>query len=325
VTTQVRDSVALSALEGTNPIGFLAALGALSCLDRAGRSPTLQWVDDNLVPTAVVTGTTSIDELVSVIDDDRAWWASESITLGWEAMPDVKADPTVLHEWSSAVRKAWEDRPDAWRFADLRLWTALTAEGALAGKGNAKPTHLHFTAGQQQFLVMARTLAASLDADRIRNALAGPWRYEVGLPSFGWDARGERLYALRASDPSKEKRPGVPGADWLALLGLAFFPVAARGGRLVTTGCGRDWKTARFRWPLWKLPATTRAIAGLVGDRCFSAEGEELRRSLPRLAGRGVFTVLEAPIRRSDQGGYGSFGAPTGVLHLRRAGAGARR
>ena len=109
--------------------------------------------------------------------------------------------------------------------ADSDLLCALVAEGAL--DGNRKPSRptLHFTAGQQKFLEMVRLLAADVDRERLREAVCGPWRYDSPLPSLSWDARGERVYAVRAINPSKEKRLGVPGSDWLAFRGLVFYPV----------------------------------------------------------------------------------------------------
>ncbi|MGI8794838.1 MAG: type I-G CRISPR-associated protein, Cas3-extension family [Acidimicrobiales bacterium] len=312
----------LPALEGTNPVGFLAALGVLACLDRAGRSPTLRWTDD-LVPTALVAGVASTGDLVDVVDSDRRWWMSESVTLNWRQRPDVKVSPQELHDWALAVRSAWAVTPaDPWRRADSALWSALVAEGAAAGKGDAKPTHLHFTAGQQQFLDMARTLADAVTPDLVAEAVVGPWGRKSKLKTFGWDAQGERIYALRADDPSvsKDKRVGVPGADWLAFLGLSYFPVATRGRRLRTTACTDAWKQGSFRWPLWRLPAASSSVLSLVGDSSLAGHGHAIAgkpgASRPRpdgrkLAARGVSLLLESPIRRTDQGGYGSFGAPT--------------
>src|SRR5690606_5051263 len=135
--------------------------------------------------------------------------------------------------------------------------------------------------------------------------------YDSTLKSLGWDSRGERLYALRATDPSKETRRGIPGADWLAFLGLGFFPVAVVDGRVVTTACHPEWKRSAFRWPLWGRPADRATPASLVADP--ELVGDRRRRRLEgwRLHDRGILRVLESPIRRSDQGGYGSFGAPT--------------
>lgn len=303
--------LALPALEGTNPVGFLAALGVLACLDRARRAATLRWTDD-LVPHAMISGATSMADAVGVIDADRRWWENESVTLNWHALSDVKVPPEALHEWAHAVRSAWVADPTSpWRRADIDLWRALVAEGAAAGKGDAKPTHLHFTAGQQQFLTMARALARWVDTDRVAEALVGPTPGgpRLDLKTFGWDAQGDRVYALRADDPSKskDKRMGIPGADWLALLGLSFLPVAARGTRLRTTACEDGWKAGAFRWPLWQVPARRSSVMGLLSETARVGRRPNARE----LAGRGVTLLLESPIRRTDQGGYGSFGAPT--------------
>jgi hypothetical protein len=111
-----------------------------------------------------------------------------------------------LRAWAAEVVETLDESR-----ADADLFTALVAEGAVDGRGNTKPTHLHFTAGQQRFLQIARELAAAVDADRLREALFGPWREDSPLPSLSWNSGGERLYALRAIDPAKDKRLGVPG------------------------------------------------------------------------------------------------------------------
>lgn len=299
--------LALIGLDGTNPLGFLAALGALFELDHAGCEPTLRWTDD-LGPCPVVTGAASIDELVPILDQGRRRWL-DSPVLAWpaeEPITEVKAEPDELCRWAHHVADSVDDDR-----ASSDLWSALVAEGALDNGGKAKPTHLHFMAGQQRFLGMARQLAAELDRDRLHEALTGPWRYNSALPSLNWDARGERIYALRASNPSKEKRLGVPGADWLAFLGISGYLVANRNGRLETTACSRPWKRSAFRWPLWGVPIGLWTARSLLADPELVGAEKQRRLHPGRLAARGVLRVLEAPIRRTDQGGYGSFGAPT--------------
>lgn len=293
----------LPALEGTNPLGFLAALGVLDSMARAGRDATLRWTDE-LVPFAVLGGIDNLDELVDVLDRDRLRWA-ESLVLDFprhSPLPDAKPGDSLLRVWYESVFEASD------RSADADLLCAIVAEGAFDRNGNAKPTHLHFTAGQQQFLEMVRTLAASMNRQLLLEAIRGPWAYNSSLPSLSWDARGERLYAVRATNPAKEKRLGVPGADWLAFCGLVFYPVSAVNGSLRTTACDAEWKRSAFRWPLWSASATRNVVWSLVADETLVAHGATLRSR--DLAARGVMCVLESPIRRSDQGGYGSFGGP---------------
>ena len=312
----------LPALEGSNPLGFLAALGVLDTVDRAGYAVTLRWTDD-LVPQAVLGGAGDLDEVIDVLDRDRSRWSS-SLVLAFppgKPLSDAKPDAKLLTQWFRAAADARDG-------SDADMLCAIVAEGAFDRSGKAKPTHLHFTAGQQQFLEMVRTLAAEVDAERLREAICGPWRHDSPMPSLSWDARGERVYAVRATNPSGEKRLGVPGADWLAFRGLICYPVTLDGRSLRTTGCDADWKRSAFRWPLWSVPASSRVIRSLVGDASLVSEeawGVRRRRTRPSpsdLAARGVISVLECPIRRSDQGGYGSFGGPTTLVESAMPAAG---
>lgn len=292
----------LPALHGTNPLGLLAALGALDALDhqlphiRSG----LSWTD-HIVPAAVLHGVDHHDQLLELLDADRRHWQqSPVLTFAPDGHPPqtLRLPPPVVRQWIATV--AADPSPVGRR--SLRLLTALVAEGATAGTGEAKPTHLDFTAGQQRFLHMARTLAGAVDADRLAEAVSGPWRYDSVLPSFGWDNRGDRIYAVRATNPSKDKRTSVPGAEWLAFVGLAYFPVWDEGGKLRTTACDRRWKRSGLTWPLWRQPLTAAVVRSLLRDR-------SLRHApTDQLQLRGVTTVLRSPIRRTDQGGYGSFG-----------------
>jgi hypothetical protein len=172
---------------------------------------------------------------------------------------------------------------------------------------------LHFTAGRQQFLEMVRELAANVDKQLLRAAICGPWAYDSPLPSLSWDSRGERIYAVRATNPQDDKRLGVPGADWLAFRGLVFYPVSLINGSLQTTACDRAWKSSAFRWPLWVVPASRDVVRSLVADERLVSQDGMPGRNLPRpseLRARGLLCILESPIRRNDRGGYGSFGGP---------------
>jgi hypothetical protein len=298
------NEVALPALEGMNPLGFLAALGVLDALAPNMDGVALRWTDE-LVPHAIISGMDDLDRILDVLDSDREEWIG-SVLLGFPAespLTDAKPDKPVLRKWFEAVFR------ESGRRADSDQLSALVAEDALDGKGNAKPTHLHFTAGQQQFLEMVRSLASKVDRERLRESICGPWKYDSPLPSLSWDARGERIYAVRATNPSNEKRLGVPGADWLAFRGLIFYPVNRTiNGSLRTTACDPEWKRSAFRWPLWSAPCSRNVVRSLVADRTLVSQRANVRPE--DLGARGILSVLQAPIRRTDQGGYGSFGAP---------------
>lgn len=304
----------LPALDGTNPLGFLAALGVLDVLYRAGREPTLRWSAD-LVPVPAFGGAPGEDELVDLVDADRVRWQHSVVLHGpaGDRLDDLKPPPGVHRRWADEVAGTIGDTR-----AEADLFCGLLAEEAVDGKGNGKPTHLHFTAGQQKFLLMVRELASRVDAARIREAMFGPWREDSPLPTLSWSSQGERVYALRAVNPSTEKRLGVPGADWLAFLGLVFFPTRAVTGHsreqvfLQTNGCDRSWKRSALRWPLWTVPLERDVAWSLVGDTEVVGQGRRL--SPEQLRARGVLQVMQAPIRRSEQGGYGSFGGASVLI-----------
>ncbi len=300
------NEVDLPALEGTNPLGFLAALGVLDALTSANSDAALRWTD-GLVPHAVVGGVSDLDKLLDVIDRDREIWRHSALLDFPEdsPLPDAKPGAGLLRGWFEAVAEPYDHR------ADSDLLCALVAEGAFDGNAKAKPTHLHFTAGRQQFLAMVRLLVADVGRERFREAICGPWRYDSSLPSLSWDARGERVYAVRAINPSREQRLGVPGSDWLAFRGLIFYPVTRTiKGSLRTTACDPEWKRSAFRWPLWSAPCSRNVVGSLVADTTLVARSRQAHLRPQDLAARGILSVLEAPIRRTDQGGYGSFGAP---------------
>ncbi len=299
------EPIRLAPLRGRNPRGFLAALGALDVATR--RLPdtrvTLSWTE-GIEPVAVLQGPRDLDHLVDLCDEDRARWAdSPVLTWGPDGTPaaDLKVPPAAVADWFRAAL----DTGDA---CDADLLGALLAEGPVSGKDESKPTQLHFTAGQQHFLDIVRRLRTEATPEALTEALAGPWQFAASAPDLSWEAGAERLHAHRAVAPTKEASTprGVPGADWLGFLGLAFLPVVAQGEKLVTTGCAGAWKRETFTWPLWSgsLPAS---VVGLLLGRDLTG----MPRT-ERLAA-GVHRLLSAGIRRSDQGGYGSFGAAEDV------------
>ena len=153
---------------------------------------------------------------------------------------------------------------------------------------------------------MVEELRQGLTAEHLREALDGPWLNTSPLPSLSWDASVARMYALRAGNPAKEQRGSVPGANWLAVLALPFFPVVASNKRLVTTGITGGWKDSAFKWPVWSPAAEVNTIASLL-------RLDAARWTADERAALGIEMVFSCRILRSDQGGYGSF-APAAVL-----------
>lgn len=307
----------LTGLDGSNPLGFLAALGVLCAAeDRARREdvppPGLAWRDASRW-TAVLHSPWDLDGLVSALDEDRRSWGDEPALQfaytkeGERCRPDAKGAIRDLKPPPAVMRAFLAEMAERALQGDARSARHAAAYGTdvvVDGKGNTKPTSLHFTAGQQTFLGAASALRSVCDADRLREACFGPWRAFDGVRSLGWDPLGAtsaRPYALRASNPSDDKRPCVPGAEWLAFRGLGMLAVVPRRTEVRTPGVQGRWKSSTFTWPLW-----SGFIGGGVLTALLRTAGLPTLNAATRRA-RGIVAVFQAAIERSEQGGYGSF------------------
>lgn len=289
--------VVLTGLDGANPLAFLAALGALQVLSDRNVPGQLHWRDDGVWRPVLSGFDGGIDALVDWIDEDRISCMAESaIGLEYDGKRDLKPVPAVFRSYLEYL--VAEATPRRRRGVDWA--SAFATDVAVDNNGHTKPTALHFTAGQQQFLKMVTELAANVTRQDIREALVGPWRYARPLPVLGWDATMARDYALRASDPSGDKKLGVPGADWLAVRGLVFLPAFPVKNRVKTAGCIGGWKTGRFRWGLWTVPLCSEVARSILRLELDQMVAEER-------GSRGIGVVFSCGIKRSDQGGYGSF------------------
>lgn len=293
----------LSGLDGNNPLGFLAALGVLAAATDGSSEVRLRWLYEGAWRPVLTSSYAGVDMLIERLDADRQDCIEDpALTLEYEGKKDLKPPPGRFRHFLTqlaASAAATNRRSVDWA-------SAFATDVAVDNKGNTKPTALHFTAGQQQFLEMVIELVNNVTKGDLREAIEGPWRYERPLPVLGWDATSSRDYALRATDPSTDKKRGVPGADWLALRGLTFLPTVPVAKRVLTTGCVGGWKDGRFRWPLWTVSLPSAVIRSAL---CLDPE----RMTMRERTARGIGAWFSSGIKRSDQGGYGSF-EPASVI-----------
>ncbi|WP_066908097.1 type I-G CRISPR-associated protein, Cas3-extension family [Millisia brevis] len=302
------DTVQATRLRGDTAHGFLAALGVLQAARRIVPGVRLSW-SEHFRPRAVLHGTTR-DQLISAILADRdARMTGAVLNHPADAPFDtLKCGADGLTAWATRIGELADDDPD------VDLWSALVIEGGFDNSGKAKPTHFDFSAGQVKFLKVVREIGGALTPNLLEEAITGPWRYESALSTLRFEAEGERIGALRAVPPSTEKLLGVPGADWLAFLGLAFYPLTLAPGRdrarVVTAACDTDWNAGAFRWPTWIRPLDHPTVAAVVTDPTLIGENVARCDHRPQaLRARGIAAVWQCGIGRSGQG-YGSFGPP---------------
>ncbi len=306
----------LPGLAGTNPLGFLAALGVQVALLEAA-IPSHLWWRTGVSPTAMVDEAITPHHIAECSMEAFARWRT-SPALNPAEVPGVsRAKADALKLASAEIRRYLDYSRQT--SEGTRLSTALVAEGSLDNQEAAKPTDLYFTAGQQAFLAMARAIFEGVTVEDVLEGLEGPWSYQSRLPSLMWDVTDDRDYALSAGNPSKDKKLTNPGPEALALLGLSRYPVFAGrfAGRPRTRmqGCSGIWTRARFTWPLWHKPASSHVVKSLLAH----ASGPQMSDIVQRecwYEAWGIASVYASSIRRSSQGGYGTFGPAETVWQI---------
>ncbi len=290
--------VVCRALDGSDPLGFMAAVGLLRVV--SGRDPgaRLYWVQDG--PWVAVL-TTSEEHVVQLLLDDVKRWRRGHGALNFAVnaerkVEDLKPPPEEFRAFMSKVRKDDEAASFLAAYA-----TGVAVDGS--GK-QTKPTAFHLTAGQQRFLAAVLSVRDAVGEEDLREALFGPWvgRTDRDLKDTRWRAGSERSRALLSFDPgrSSEKAAMIVGAVWLAFQGLPLFPTVPNGTRIVTTcftGRGNDQV---FTWPLWSRPLVVDEVRAVL-----QAERLQEMRASTREA-RGISAILRSTVVRSGQG-YGNF------------------
>lgn len=278
--------VALTAIRGDNPMGFLAALGALSlATDAQEGDALLAWERSGASWTPILAGPgiATEDDVVELIAAAHAQRDLE-LELGWSA-DLMKID-------RQTVRSLLRERLAAGELRAAETVAACVAE--LPPRWNA-PDLVRYTpfrviprVGRSRFLTAA--LAESrAGTDRLRECLFGTWTYSKGVNALRWDP-GARIQAraLMSEAPSIAGTLGVSCATLLAVRGLGFFPLLTTGREAAPPGLTRD----RLVWPIWNEGLSEAAVRILVAARWLHGSDDESRR---QLEAHGVATRYVAP------------------------------
>ena len=297
------EGTVLRGLPGDNPLGFLAALGVQVALDDQGGHHRLHWTDDP-IPRPVMSPALDFQHVANaVLAVASAWLDGPALDKAIE--PKLKLRRPHIRDYLRRGRAAG---------GSGALAFCLLAEDSLDNSENAKPSDLYFTAGQQKFVSMARTILAEVTVCELVEDIGSAWRYRSRRDSLMWDSTDDRLHAHSAADPTSAQNPKLtnPGAEALAVLGLSRYPCFASPRGTLTQGCSGGWKRGEFAWPLWTVPATARSVASLLAHVTTpdaGGLGDSARRAGWYRAW-GLSLVMQSQIRRSSQGGYGTFGPP---------------
>ncbi len=285
----VSHRIALNALDGANPLAFLAALGTLRLLTRIlpQYHPRLNWEQRMGAWRPALWTAEPLDEARIC---EELW--RNGLDLTGMFSDDLLASTITASPKNKKGEASWKDKlkfpvnPFRQFCCSARERSSVLAEFAAVwaaetgssdeeeGNQIAFRTRFDFTAGQQAFVGMLRQLKEICTRADLQRSLFTGWRYSTGAVSMRWDTQDEkRQYALQSSDPTKSNNPPVadPGANFLAVEGLPLFPLvpnrqAGQAG-FDGKGDGRSWS-----WPIWTHPIGLDVVRSLLAVPLTDAE-----------------------------------------------------
>ncbi|HXF97375.1 MAG TPA: hypothetical protein VNJ46_02050 [Gaiellaceae bacterium] len=313
-------AIELRALRPTHPLGYLAALGLHRTLVRElGFDARLAWTDAG-TPHAVVEAPLSREELVSSLASvwqrqatqgavkllavhgqvrafpPHAPLAPASERAGERGMNDpAKMLPSEYASYAEAARASGD--PEA------RAWIRAVASDVVLERERRPPI-----ATLTQFYLLSRgqRLAQQFEAlwtwsgqndvrVALHQAVSGWRRVEIG-GGMNWDIDANQNAA--ETPRGKARTLIVPGATWLAMMALPYFPVRRSNGRAATRGFQLVRGRPVLVLPTWRTRLDLAAIEALLDHPALELEpaGVQLRRSQQELDQLGITSVHKVDV-----------------------------
>lgn len=291
----------LTGLDGSNPLAFLAALGAL-------RTLTLAWPERK-----VKMAWRLVWKWTPVLQIDGAMITREEVLAALhERLSNKQNEPyfalqAPVGEPENSLKKIPQSQYR--RFAEMAAqqtkqpdWTDFAVAWGCEIKSRRKKddiattTDFDFTAGQQGLLQMVRQTIEETTQKQLEESLFQPWRYaDVGL-SLRWDLLDEtRRYALQAVDPTNSRENPIKtmrGANRLAVEALPLFPVIPERKGVQTTGFVEINNEPSWTWPIWSDGLDMNVVRSVLANAVLY----ESKPDRARLRAQGIEEVYRSRV-----------------------------
>ena len=294
----------LPALQGSNLLGFMAALGVFKTLAELpeGRNLRMKWVAMGSSYAPVLVGASLLDPTTL----PEKLHAALAILAGHYSITvdkDLKIDSQTFFNFSRHAADKFLAGSDT---LGIEMASAFGCSAIVNEDNRIEDTAFRTMsgAGHQHFLEFMDTLAKVTTIDHLREALFGPWLYRDPSPVMRWDFEDDRRYALRWDEPSKDPVRTVRGANRLAIASLPLFPVVPiTGNTIATTGFGGRGSRGTFiTWPVWKGLLSMDALRSLLNSQALQNYKSD---AASELEARGINAVYRS--QRITLGKYRNF------------------
>lgn len=257
----------LRGLDGSNPLGFLAAVGAAVVAKDLFPTVRFGWqqAEGGWRPSFSGCG-----------DDEQGFSEMLFEALGRASMAAFDFDnkmPFDADRFSDALREihahsSIADRRDADFLASFGTELYPDEKTGQFQDSKFRMVRSGDSAGQG-LPFYAKALRGRTTLDCIRRAVFCTWDYQDEGYSLRWDPIEDQRYALRWRDPSRSSIVDGPGtmlaANSLAIEALRWFPTLLIGKQAWTTGFRRvGRREIYFVWPIWTPMVDVETLRSLL-------------------------------------------------------------
>lgn len=276
------EPLALDGLDGSNPLGFLTAMGVFRLITAEQPSAAMAWkwrkgafrpsifLPSKPTPSdfckLLLSAGKNMDRIVSTDFLELCANAGPIQKTGKRGWLDKLCFPLELYRREALRRLNSQDVEScAWLpalCADARPeWDKDTKQWL------ARWTRFDFTAANQAFIAMVRAIKARCDLDDlVKTLFEGPNYKPVGM-SMRWDPLDEkRQYAVMDANPAPQAQQALTdiGSNFLAIEALPNFPLIpdARSSQ----PCFTDFRGGLgcLQWSLWDAPISLDATLSFL-------------------------------------------------------------
>jgi hypothetical protein len=280
------DGLLLPGLDGTNPLGFLAALGVLRVLSLQKHGVKLSWDLSIGIWRPLVFGVrVSLPDLgaelhTGIRNIDHSTWSIdrrlpfEACVLRQNALDAVRTTSRTCRQRADNLASFGVDcfagEDGAFEKTDL----CMVRAGDSAGQG---------------MTAYGKRIIETIRPEQLQQAIETSWFYNDEQCALRWDPGEDKPYAVQWRNPSKIGALSEKGANCLALFGMACFPVIPVKSQAETTGFGlKKPKQSSFTWPIWNVPINLSTACSLLALSALQKEQPD-RRELSSLGVGAVY------------------------------------
>lgn len=306
---EANDVLHLDGIDGSNPLGFLAALGTLRTLSLSVeiRRVRMRWSlrGGAWRPLLITEPNLSKEDLVEGLANLLADCENRpEFDLG-RSEDNLAVVPSIYRAFLlEAIEKATpKDR------ATVDFGAGFASDVHVDRNGKVRDTAFRTMsgAGHQHFLGFMRAIIEQTRREHIEKTLFEEWRYDDPLQglSLRWEPTESRRHAYQwvnpSQDPTRGESGGMLGANRLAIEAIPLFPSFPGERTLLTTGFKRgEDRSIKWTWPIWGTLLPLKVVKSVLPMREVreGKNGRELRL-------RGIETLFQST--RISDGYYRNF------------------